>query len=112
MADLARLMDLNGATAAGQFGNEGELVDYAGDLPKDHAEMIARMCAANTSMGKMEAEGFTRYTGMNWLPFKGWAVSAGDYSVCVVGDVGVFVETKDADFNQIFRTLGEEAGVT
>jgi roadblock/LC7 domain-containing protein len=48
---------------------------------------------------------------MNWRPFKGWAVSAGDYTICVMGDIGVFVETAKADFNAIYQTLGEEAGV-
>jgi roadblock/LC7 domain-containing protein len=111
MADLDKLMALSGATAAGEYATDGKLVAYKGGLSKEHAEMTALMCAANTLMGTMQAEGFTRYTGMNWRPFKGWAFSAGEYTVCVMGSIGVFVETAKADFNAIYKTLGEEAGV-
>ena len=111
MADLDKVMALSGATAAGEFATAGTLVTHKGELSREQAEMIALMCAANTLMGKMQAEGFTRYTGMNWRPFKGWAVSAGDYTVCVMGNIGVFIETANADFNAIYKTLGEEAGM-
>lgn len=109
--NLDKLMGLNGAIAAGEFGIGGDLVAHKGDFSQEHAEMVAMMCAANSLMGKMQAESFSKHTGMNWSPFKGWAVSAGDYSVCVMGNAGVFVETDKADFNQIFKTLGEQAGV-
>jgi roadblock/LC7 domain-containing protein len=107
--DLNRLMGLGGAVSAGEFGVDGHLISYKGDLSREHAEMIAMMCAANCSMGRMQAEGFTRYTGMKWTPFKGWAVSAGDFTVCVMGNAGVFVETAKADFNDIYRTLSDVA---
>lgn len=86
------------------------MVDSKGGLSKEHAEMVAMMCAANSLMGKMQAESFSKHTGWKWTPFKGWAVSAGDYTVCVMGSVGVFVETAKADFNVVFQTLGEVAG--
>lgn len=111
MVDLDRLMELKGAVAAGEFGVGGSLIDFRGSLSQDSAEMVAMMCAANTLMGKMQAESFTRLTGMNWSPFKGWAVSAGDYTVCVMGEIGVFVETAKADFNQVFCALSEEATI-
>jgi roadblock/LC7 domain-containing protein len=109
--DLDKLMALKGAIAAGEFGVDGKLVAYKGQMKEEHAKMVAMMCAANSLMGKMQAEGFTAYTGMKWSPFKGWAVSAGDYSVCVMGNVGVFVETAKASFDEIFKTLGQVAGV-
>lgn len=110
-ANLERLMGLSGAVAAGEFSVGGELVSYTGDLAQEHADLVARMCAANSLMGRMQAEIFTKHTGMNWSPFKGWAVAAGDYSVCVMGNLGVFVTLDKADFNDIFNVLGEEAGV-
>ena len=112
MANLDRLMGLGGALAAGEFTSSGELAAYKGDIPEDIAKVIARMCASNTFMGASQAESFTHMSGMKWTPFHGWAVAAGDFSVCVMGHVGVFVETTKADFNDIFRTLGEEAHVT
>ena len=70
------------------------------------------MWAANSLMGTTEAENLTRISGMKWMPFHGWAVAAGDFSVCVMGHIGVFVETAKADFNDIFKTLKEEAHIT
>ncbi len=112
MANLDRLMGLGGAVASGEFSPGGDLIAYKGDLPEDIAKLIARMCAANSLMGTSQAESFTHMSGMKWSPFHGWAVAAGDFSVCVMGNVGVFVETSKADFNDIFKTLGEEAHVT
>ena len=111
MADLDKLMALSGAVAAGEFTPTGELVAHKGSLSDENAQMVAMKCAANSLMGKMQAESFAKHsfakhTGMNWSPFKGWAVSAGDFSVCVMGNSGVFVETEKADFNEIFKTLG------
>jgi roadblock/LC7 domain-containing protein len=112
MANLDKLMGLGGATAAGEFTPAGDLVTYKGEFPEDIARLIAKMCAANSLMGATEADSFTRISGMKWMPFHGWAVSAGDYSVCVMGNIGVFVETGKADFNDIYHVLSEEAHVT
>jgi roadblock/LC7 domain-containing protein len=112
MANLDRVMGLKGAVAAGEFTPGGDLVTYKGELTEDIAKMVARMCAANTLMGTTQAESFTRISGMKWTPFHGWAVAAGDYSVCVMGHIGIFVETARADFNDIFKVLGEEAHIT
>ena len=112
MVNLKRLMGLSGAVAAYELTPGGELVSYKGDLSEDIAELVARMCAANSLMGTTQAETFTRISGMKWTPFQGWAVAAGDYSVCVRGEIAVFVETAKADFNNIFKILGEEAHIT
>ncbi len=109
MDKLDRLMNLKGAIAAGEYTPDGKLVEYKGNISKELAEMVAMMVAANTLMGKMQAEGFTRLSGMKWTPFHGWAVAAGDYAVCVMGNYGVFVELNKADFNEIFKTLMEVA---
>lgn len=112
MANLERVMGLKGAFAAGEFSPGGELIIYKGQLPEEVAKLTAKMCAANTLLGTTQAESFTRITGLKWTPFHGWAVAAGDYSVCVMGHIGVFVETAKADFNDIFKVLGEEAHIT
>jgi roadblock/LC7 domain-containing protein len=111
MANLNRLMTLGGAVAAGEFSAGGELVSYKGDFPQETARYIARLCAGKSLLGATEAEALGRITGMNCSPFHGWAVSAGDYSICVMGHFGVFVETAKADFNEIYRVLSEETGV-
>jgi roadblock/LC7 domain-containing protein len=111
MANLNRLMSLRGAVAAGEFSADGGVVSYKGDFPRETARYIATLCAAKSLTGAIEAAALSRMTGMDWLPFHGWAVSAGDYSICVIGHLGVFVETDRADFNEIYRVLSEEADV-
>jgi roadblock/LC7 domain-containing protein len=105
-------MKLGGAIAVGEFTPTGELVTYKGDLPEETARLIAKLCAANSLMGSTEMDSLTRVTGMDWHPFHGWAISAGNYSVCVMGNIGVFVETGSANFNDIYKVLGEEAHIT
>jgi len=108
---LDKLMQLKGAIAAGEYTPDGKLVEYKGPMPKEMAEMIAKMVAANTLMGTVEAESFTKISRMRWTPFLGWTVAAGEYVVCVMGNYGVFVRLTEADFNQIFKTLREVAGI-
>ena len=112
MANLNRLMNLGGVFAAGEFTPSGDVVSYRGNLPEDAARLIAKLCATNSLMGDTEVDTLARITGMSWRPFHGWAISAGDYSLCVVGHIGVLVETGKANFNDIYRALSEEAHVT
>jgi roadblock/LC7 domain-containing protein len=81
-------MQLKGAIAAGEFTADGKLVEYKGPLSKEIAKMVAIMCAANSLMGKIQAEGFTKFSGMKRTPFHGCAVAAGDYAVCVWATTG------------------------
>jgi roadblock/LC7 domain-containing protein len=107
--DLNKVMQLAGAVAAGHFSDDGKMLAKEGHIDEETAHMVAMMCAANTMMGKMQAENFSKHSQMHWAPFHGFAVSAGDYTVCTMGHVGVFVETAKADFNQVFKVLGEVA---
>ena len=112
MANLDKLIGLNGAVAAIEFTPSGDLITYQGELSEDIANMIAKTCAANSLMGAIQAESFTRFNKAAWMPFHGWAFAAGDYSVCVMGHIGVLMETAKADFNDILNLLGEEAHIT
>ena len=42
---------------------------------------------------------------MTWVHQKGWAYSGGHWTVAIVGNRGVFVETAQADFNKLFPVL-------
>lgn len=105
---LDRLMSLPGAVAVGEFTPDGKLVRYKGQLTKEAAEMAAMMCGTTSSMFAKQSGEFSEKTGMKWTPFKGFAVSAGEFSVCAAGNTGLFVETAKADFNKIFQALAEK----
>jgi roadblock/LC7 domain-containing protein len=106
MADLNKLMSIPGAFAAGEFSPTGELINYTGQISLQAAKMAAQMCAANLLMAKMEAAGWTAYTGKEGFePALGFAVSGPENSALIVGRVGVFVKNKDADFDKAFAIL-------
>ncbi len=104
---LDNLMSLPGAVAVGEFTPEGKLVRFKGQMSKEAAEMAAMMCGAVSEQFSKQANDFSTKTGMKWNPFKGFAVSAGEYTVCAAGNTGIFVETAKADFNKVFQALAQ-----
>ncbi|HCO39596.1 MAG: DUF2173 family protein [Aquificota bacterium] len=110
MANLDRLMQIKGVWAAGEFTNDGKLVAYKGNISEEQAAMAAEMCAANNAMAKMQCDGYTAFSGQEWTPLHGWALTGPKYSVCVMGNVGVFVNNDEVSFNEVFKALREEAG--
>ena len=105
MADLDKLMSVKGVWAAGEFSDDGKLLAYKGELTDEHAAMAAEMCAANSAMAKMQCDGYTAFSGQEWTPLQGWALSGPAYSVCVMGNVGVFVNNDQVSFNAVFQAL-------
>jgi len=110
MANLDKLLQIKGVFAAGEFSDDGKLVAYKGDITEEEAAMAAEMCAANNAMAKMQTDGYTAFSGQEWTPLIGWALTGPKYSVCVVGNVGVFVKNDEVSFNEVFKALREEAG--
>lgn len=106
MADLSKLMSIPGAFAAGEFDDQGNLINYVGDISLTAAKIAAMMCAANKAMGKMEAAGWTAYTGRDGFePATGFAVSGPENSALIYGNVGVFVKNAKTDFDKAFQIL-------
>jgi len=100
-------MKITGVIGAGEFRDDGSLVDVRGKifLERRIAEGAARMIAFVSTTFKRGGEEFTQVSGMKWIPSKGWAFTGGDYTVAVVGNKGVFIETAKPDFNKIFEEL-------
>ncbi|MCI0525824.1 MAG: DUF2173 family protein [Nitrospira sp.] len=105
MATLDELMRAKGVIAAGEFTDDGRLVSYKGNIPQDQAEMTAQFCGTVNMMFKTLSAAYEKITGMRWTPAQGWAFAGGDYSVCIGGNRGAFVETAKADYNQLFGLL-------
>jgi roadblock/LC7 domain-containing protein len=106
MADLKDIMKIKGVVAVGRFSDEGHLLEYEGDMQEDEAAMAAQMCAANKMMGQMQVNGFTAMSGEDgWTPLAGFALSGPSMSVCVEGDIGVFVKNDEVSFNEVFQAL-------
>ena len=105
MATLDELMGMNGVVAAGQFSDDGKLVDVRGQLKPEVSQAAAQFCGTVNMLFKTMSGSFEELSGMKWTPAQGWAFSGGDYSVCVGGNKGVFVETAKADYNALYRAL-------
>lgn len=106
MATLDELLKINGVVAAGEFSADDKLVDYKSNMnmSSEMAEMTAQFCASVTMMFNTLAGAFSRVSGMKWTPQQGW-IYAGDWTVAIGGNQGVFIETAKADFNQLYRSL-------
>lgn len=105
MADLKKLLSIKGVFAAGEFNSDGTLVAYEGEISEEEAAMAAAMCAANNAMARMQTDGYTAFSGKEWTPLHGWALSGPKFSVCVAGNVGVFVKNDEVSFNEVFKAL-------
>ncbi len=112
--NLDKLMSLNGAIASGEFGRDGELVASKLDASQDCSDLIELMTAARAFMNKiehtLEGKGENKCNDMGIAPIKGLALSAGEYSICLMGNIGLFLETSKANFKGVFKALGREAG--
>ncbi|WP_340694309.1 DUF2173 family protein [Hydrogenobacter thermophilus] len=109
MADLDKLMQINGVIAAGEFTDNDELVAYKGEVTEEQAKKFAEVCAMNNSIAKRQVEEFSALSGFNWSPLHGWAIAGPEYSLCVMGNVGVIVKNELVSFNDIFKALAEES---
>ena len=106
-ASLEQLLEIDGVVAAGEFAPDGSLVDFKGkmDMSPELAQMSAQFCSSVTGLFNTLSGAFTQMSGMSWSPQHGWAFAGGDYSVCVGGNRGVFVEAAKADYNELFAAL-------
>jgi roadblock/LC7 domain-containing protein len=103
---LDKFFEMKGVVAAGVFSQaDGSLLMFKGDMDKSKASDIAKMCYRNTKLFTKQAEKLQKITNMTWTPLKGWAFTAGDYSICIIDQFGVFVKTAHANFDDIFLAM-------
>lgn len=107
MTSITELLELDGVVAAGEFTAEGDVVDYEAtmDMPEELAATTAQFCATVTMLFDTLGGAFSELSGMDWTPQEGWMYAGGDYTVAIGGNTGVFVETDEADFNQLYGAL-------
>lgn len=107
MATVDDLIKIEGVAAVGEFRADGSLVSYKAnmEMPQEKAAVVAQFCATVSMLFDTLSGAFTQMSGMNWTPAHGWVFAGGDWSVCVAGGKGVFVETAKADFNKLFAAM-------
>lgn len=109
MIGLDRLMEMRGVVAAGQFSEDGKVIRRVGELPED-LMTSAELCVQQDKACREFLKSLAARSEREWQPLVGWVIWGGRYSVVVVGNTRVFVETSRGDFNQLMIDLaGSEA---
>ena len=109
MIGLDRLMKIEGVVAAGQFSEDGNIIRIVGELPEDFMEK-AELCVKQNKECQDFLTSLNNNSPREYGSLMGWTVWGSKYSVVVVGNTRVFVETSRGDFNQLMIDLaGSEA---
>ena len=109
MIGLDRLMEIKGVVAAGQFSEDGKVIRKVGELPEDLMES-AELCVHQNETCREFLNSLNDQLPREYGSLVGWTVWGSKYSVVVVGNTRVFVETSRGDYNQLMIDLaGSEA---
>jgi len=111
MADLDSLMKLDGALAAFEFNDRGELLTSqiadGNDITADVLDLVAHVCVANGAIAAMQARGWEKVTGMQgFYPVQGLSLVGFDWTIVVQGNLGVILPNAKADFDKAYAALG------
>ena len=109
MIGLDRLMKIEGVVAAGQFSEDGKVIRKVGEMPEDLMES-AELCVRQNQASRDFLNSLNNKLPREYGSLVGWTVWGSKYSVVVVGNTRVFVETKRGNYNQLMVDLaGMEA---
>jgi roadblock/LC7 domain-containing protein len=111
MTDFSKLMQLDGALAAFEFDDKGELVsseiadkDKIDDTVLD---LLCHVCVANTAIATMQARGWEKMTGMQgFYPVEGISLIGFDWTAIVNGKLGVILPNDRTDLDAAYAALG------
>jgi roadblock/LC7 domain-containing protein len=102
-------MKIEGVVAAGQFSENGKIIRIVGELPEDLMKK-AELCIRQNKTCQDFLTSLNNESPREYGSLVGWTVWGSKYSVVVVGNTRVFVETSRGDFNQLMVDLvGSEA---
>jgi len=111
MADFDTLMNIDGALAAFEFNDRGELQDSritdGNAITADVLDLVAHVCVANSAIAAMQARGWEKVTGMQgFYPVQGLSLVGFDWTIVMHGNCGVILPNDKADFDKAFSALG------
>ncbi len=114
MADLDKLMNLDGAIAAFQYGDGGKLIDSRvvdqGPLDENMLDLLCHMCAANTCIATMQARGWESVTGNSgFYPVEGFSLIGFNWSVVTHAQYGVVVRNDEVDYESAYQAVSGQA---
>jgi roadblock/LC7 domain-containing protein len=105
MIGLDRLMQIPGVLVAEQFDSNGKILRSEGDLSDDMIQLAALIAAKQNKTLVEETNNLEKIGGINWKGLNGWAFWSGKYTLCVMNNTGLIVETTKVNFNDIIVNL-------
>jgi roadblock/LC7 domain-containing protein len=110
MSSLDSLMGLEGAAAAFEFSDTGELTDHrvaeGSRLTPDTLDLLAHVFVANIAIATMQARGWENTTGQGgFYPVQGFTLVGLEWSAVGNGHRGVVLKNDVADFEAAFEAL-------
>ena len=111
MAELNSLMQLDGALAAFEFDDKGELLssEIADNDKIDETvlDLLCHVCVANTAIATMQARGWEKMTGMEgFYPVEGISLIGFEWTAIVNDKQGVILPNDKADLDAAYAALG------
>jgi roadblock/LC7 domain-containing protein len=115
MADLEKLMALNGAQAAFVMNDRGELQQHlvaeGSALNETALDLLAHMCVANGAIATMQARGWeARSESKGFYPVNGFTMIGMEWSAITDGNLGVVIDNKVVDYEAAYQALAEQGG--
>ena len=106
MTQLNQLMEVPGMLGAIRFLDDGSVDESIGSIDRQHANLAAELCHANTRIAQQQGDLLVAFTGLGgWSPPRGWAMAGPEISVCGMGSVACFVSNTEVSFNRLFTVL-------
>jgi len=110
MSSLDKLMNLDGAAAAFEFSDTGELTDHrltdASGLTEDALDLLAHMFVANMAIATMQARGWEKTTQQGgFYPIQGFTLVGLEWSAVGNNHRGVVLRNDAADFEAAYSAL-------
>ena len=110
MSNLDRLMGLEGASAAFEFSDTGELKDHrvaeGSNLTPETLDLLAHVFIANIAIATMQARGWEKTTGQGgFYPITGFTLVGFEWSTVGNGHRGVVLRNDVADFEAAYAEL-------
>ncbi|HHH44148.1 MAG TPA: DUF2173 family protein [Gammaproteobacteria bacterium] len=110
MSSLDNLISLEGASAAFEFSQSGELTDHrvaeGSDLTPETLDLLAHVFVANIAIATMQARGWEKTTGQGgFYPIQGFTLVGFEWSTVGNGQRGVVLRNDVADFEAAYAAL-------
>jgi len=110
MSSLDNLMNLQGAAAAFEFSDTGELTDHRisdeSNLTPDTLDLLAHVFVANIAIATMQARGWEKATGQGgFYPIRGFTLVGMEWSAVGNGHRGVVLRNDVSDLEAAHAAL-------